>query len=120
MLLMFIQTNCVLQTNDMILLMPPRRLILNKCNVHPKAKNIRTSSRIKDKVGVFLDWMITEDMKHTEHYRMYAEVFGLDVSLTQSQPTESTQGMHRTPSAPRSPTPKMETVTPPKSGRSGK
>ncbi|GKB65840.1 hypothetical protein Tco_0927252, partial [Tanacetum coccineum] len=29
------------------------------------------------------------------------EVFGLDVPLTQSQPTESTQGTHTTPSAPR-------------------
>ncbi|GJQ98989.1 hypothetical protein Tco_0521974 [Tanacetum coccineum] len=46
-------------------------------------------------------WMITEEMKHTEHYRMYAKVFGIDVPLTQSQPTESTQGTHRTPSAPR-------------------
>ncbi|GJW88873.1 hypothetical protein Tco_0164213 [Tanacetum coccineum] len=45
---------------------------------------------------------------HMEHYRMYAEVFGLDVPLTQSQPTESTQGTHRTPSAPRSPNPKMD------------
>ncbi|GJT33033.1 hypothetical protein Tco_0923452 [Tanacetum coccineum] len=44
--------------------------------------------------------MIIEEMKHTEHYRMYAEVFGLDVPLTQSQLTESTQGMHRKPSAP--------------------
>ncbi|GJS99545.1 hypothetical protein Tco_0820715 [Tanacetum coccineum] len=51
-----------------------------------------------------------EEMKHTEHYRMYAEVFGLDVPLTQSQPTESTQGTHRTPSALRSPTPKKDTV----------
>ncbi|GKD78734.1 hypothetical protein Tco_1341355 [Tanacetum coccineum] len=42
-------------------------------------------------------------MKHTEHYRMYAEVFGIDVPLTQSQPTESTQGMYRKPSAPRLP-----------------
>ncbi|GJV32852.1 hypothetical protein Tco_1393252 [Tanacetum coccineum] len=48
-----------------------------------------------------IDWMITEEMKHTEHYRMYAEVFGLDIPLTQSQPTESTQGTHRTPCAPR-------------------
>ncbi|GKA82917.1 hypothetical protein Tco_0789665 [Tanacetum coccineum] len=56
------------------------------------------------------DWMISEEMKHTEHYRMYAEVFGLDVPLTQSQPTESTQGTHRTPSAPRSPNPKMDTA----------
>ncbi|GJV13181.1 retrovirus-related pol polyprotein from transposon TNT 1-94, partial [Tanacetum coccineum] len=41
---------------------------------------------------------------------MYAEVFGLDVPLTQSQPTESTQGAHRTPSAPRSPAPKKDTA----------
>ncbi|GJR37218.1 hypothetical protein Tco_1212902 [Tanacetum coccineum] len=54
------------------------------------------------------DWMITEEMKHTEHYRMYVEVFGIDVPLTQSQPTESTQGMNRTPSALRSPNPNKE------------
>ncbi|GKG26697.1 hypothetical protein Tco_0402400, partial [Tanacetum coccineum] len=47
------------------------------------------------------DWMITEEMKYTEHCRMYAKVFGLDVPLTQLQPTESTQGTHRTPSTPR-------------------
>ncbi|GJR96325.1 retrovirus-related pol polyprotein from transposon TNT 1-94 [Tanacetum coccineum] len=65
-------------------------------------KNIFNSGRHKDKVGMQIpDWMITEEMTHTEHYRMYAEVFGLDVPLTQSQPTESTQGTHRTPSAPR-------------------
>ncbi|GJU11831.1 hypothetical protein Tco_1134227 [Tanacetum coccineum] len=52
--------------------------------------------------------MISEEMKHTEYYRMYAGVFGLDVPLTQSQPTESTQGTHRTLSAPRSPNPKMD------------
>ncbi|GKC85198.1 hypothetical protein Tco_1140915, partial [Tanacetum coccineum] len=63
-------------------------------------KNIFNSGRHKDKVGMQIpDWMITEEMKHTEHYMMYAEVFRLDVPLTQSQPTESTQGMHRTPSA---------------------
>ncbi|GKG39990.1 hypothetical protein Tco_0466767, partial [Tanacetum coccineum] len=32
---------------------------------------------------------ITEEMKHTEHYRMYAEVFRIDVPLTQSQPKSS-------------------------------
>ncbi|GKG36196.1 hypothetical protein Tco_0443874, partial [Tanacetum coccineum] len=48
-------------------------------------------------------------MKHIEHYRMYAEVFRIDAPLTQSQPTESTQGTHRTPSAPRSPNPNMDT-----------
>ncbi|GKB97340.1 hypothetical protein Tco_0983477 [Tanacetum coccineum] len=47
-------------------------------------------------------------MKHMEHYRMYAEVFGIDVPMTQSQPTESTHGTHRTTSAPRSPNPDKE------------
>ncbi|GKE79435.1 hypothetical protein Tco_1545555, partial [Tanacetum coccineum] len=41
---------------------------------------------------------------------MYAKVFRIDVPLTQSQPTESTQGMHRTPSTPRSPNPKVDTT----------
>ncbi|GJX31393.1 hypothetical protein Tco_0241248 [Tanacetum coccineum] len=72
-------------------------------------KNIFNSGRHKDKVGMQIpDLMITEEMKHTEHYRMYAKVFGLDVPLNQSQPSESTQGTHRTPSAPRSPNPKMD------------
>ncbi|GJZ45617.1 retrovirus-related pol polyprotein from transposon TNT 1-94 [Tanacetum coccineum] len=53
-------------------------------------------------------WMITDEMKQTEHYWMYAEVFGIDVPLTQSQPTESTHGTHRTTSAPRSPNPDKE------------
>ncbi|GKC65218.1 hypothetical protein Tco_1097816 [Tanacetum coccineum] len=65
-------------------------------------KNIFNSGRHKNKVGMQIPaWMITEEMKHTEHYRMYAVVFGIDVRLTQSQPTESTQGTHRTTSAPR-------------------
>nr|GEX42006.1 copia protein [Tanacetum cinerariifolium] len=59
--------------------------------------------KYKDKVGMKIpDWMIIEAMKQTEHYRMYAEVFGIDVTLIQSLPTESTQGTYRTPSAPRS------------------
>nr|GFD17963.1 hypothetical protein [Tanacetum cinerariifolium] len=63
--------------------------------------NIFNSGSYKDKVGMKIpDWMITEAMQ-TEHYRMYAEVFGIDVPLIQSQPTEFTQGTHRTPSAPR-------------------
>ncbi|GJS83527.1 hypothetical protein Tco_0750068 [Tanacetum coccineum] len=65
-------------------------------------KNIFNSRRHKNKVGMQIPaWMITDEMKQTEHYRMYAEVFGIDVPLTQSQPTESTHGMHRTTSAPR-------------------
>ncbi|GJR22736.1 retrovirus-related pol polyprotein from transposon TNT 1-94 [Tanacetum coccineum] len=74
-------------------------------------KNIFNSGRNKNKVGMRIPaWMITEEMKLTEHYKMYAEVFGLDVPLTQSQPTESTQGTHRTLSAPRSPNPATETA----------
>ncbi|GJY29387.1 hypothetical protein Tco_0405154 [Tanacetum coccineum] len=65
-------------------------------------KNIFNSGIYKDKVRMkILAWMISEEMKQTEHYRMYAKVFGIDVPLTQSQPTESNQGTHRTPSAPR-------------------
>ncbi|GJR00775.1 hypothetical protein Tco_0523759 [Tanacetum coccineum] len=43
-----------------------------------------------------------------EHYQMFVEVFGIDVLLTRSQPTESTHGTHRTTSAPRSPNPDKE------------
>ncbi|GKB10852.1 hypothetical protein Tco_0844775, partial [Tanacetum coccineum] len=58
----------------------------------------RARERYKDKVEMKIPaWMISEEMKHTEHYRMYAEVFGIDVPLTQSQLTESTQRTHRTP-----------------------
>ncbi|GKE49541.1 hypothetical protein Tco_1480799, partial [Tanacetum coccineum] len=53
-------------------------------------------------------WMITDEMKLTEHYRIYVQVFGIDVPLTQSQQTDSTQGTHRTPNAPRSPNPNKE------------
>ncbi|GJX90278.1 hypothetical protein Tco_0343604, partial [Tanacetum coccineum] len=47
-------------------------------------KNIFNSERHKNKVGMQIPaWMITDEMKQTEHYRMYAEVFGIDVPLTQ-------------------------------------
>nr|GFD23790.1 hypothetical protein [Tanacetum cinerariifolium] len=66
-------------------------------------KNIFNSGRYKDKVGMKIpDWMIIEEMKQTEHYRMYAEVFGIDVPRIKSQPTDSTQGTHKIPSTPRS------------------
>nr|GEV44970.1 integrase, catalytic region, zinc finger, CCHC-type, peptidase aspartic, catalytic [Tanacetum cinerariifolium] len=65
--------------------------------------------KYRDKVGIKIsDWMITVAMKQTKHYRMYVEVFGIDVPLIQSSPTESTQGTHRTPSALSSPTPKVD------------
>ncbi|GJW00082.1 hypothetical protein Tco_1555333 [Tanacetum coccineum] len=74
-------------------------------------KNIFNSRRNKNKVGMWKPaWMITDEMKLTEHYKMYAEVFGLDVPLTQSQLTKSTHGTHRTPSAPRSPNHPTETA----------
>ncbi|GKE90515.1 hypothetical protein Tco_1567990, partial [Tanacetum coccineum] len=74
-------------------------------------KNIFNSGRNKNKVGMRIPpWMITEEMKLTEHYKMYVEVFGLDVPMIQSQSTESTQGTHRTLSAPRSPKPATETA----------
>ncbi|GJZ34717.1 hypothetical protein Tco_0580534, partial [Tanacetum coccineum] len=72
-------------------------------------KNIFNPRRHKNKVEIQIRaWMITDEMKHTEHYRMYVEVFGIDVPLTQSQPTESTHGTHRITSAPRSPNPDKE------------
>ncbi|GJY01969.1 hypothetical protein Tco_0360121 [Tanacetum coccineum] len=48
-------------------------------------KNIFNSGRHKDRVGMQIPaWMISEEMKHTKHYRMCAEVFGIDVPLTQT------------------------------------
>ncbi|GJX32749.1 hypothetical protein Tco_0242604 [Tanacetum coccineum] len=74
-------------------------------------KNIFNLGRYKNKVGMqILERMISDEMKNTEHYRMYSVVFGLDVPRTKSQPTESTQGTHRTPSAPSSANPKMDIV----------
>ncbi|GJR79611.1 retrovirus-related pol polyprotein from transposon TNT 1-94 [Tanacetum coccineum] len=55
-------------------------------------------------------WMKSTAIADNANDAVYAKVFGLDVPLIQSQPTESTQGTHRTPSAPRSPTPKMDTA----------
>ncbi|GJZ28957.1 hypothetical protein Tco_0573604 [Tanacetum coccineum] len=48
-------------------------------------KNFFNLGRHKDRVGMKIpNWMISEEIKHTEHYRMYAEVFRIDVPLTQS------------------------------------
>ncbi|GJW61525.1 hypothetical protein Tco_0110860 [Tanacetum coccineum] len=55
-----------------------------------------------------LSWMITDEMKLTENYWMYAVVFGIDIPTNQSQPIESTQGTHRTTSAPRTPNPDVD------------
>ncbi|GKC40620.1 hypothetical protein Tco_1053004 [Tanacetum coccineum] len=67
-------------------------------------KNIFNSGKNKEGARMkILEWMLTEEMKLTNHYRMYAIVFWVDVPTTQSQPIESTQGTHRTTSAPRTP-----------------
>ncbi|GJS39906.1 hypothetical protein Tco_0564949 [Tanacetum coccineum] len=72
-------------------------------------KNIFNSRKHKDGVGMkILSWMIIDEMKLTENYQMYVVVFVVDVPTTQSQPIESTQGMHRTTSAPRSPNPAVD------------
>ncbi|GKD90381.1 hypothetical protein Tco_1365888 [Tanacetum coccineum] len=49
------------------------------------------------------EWMLTEEMNLTRHYQMYISVFGVDFPMTQSQPIEFTQGMHRTLRAPKIP-----------------
>ncbi|GKG08848.1 hypothetical protein Tco_0334680, partial [Tanacetum coccineum] len=67
-------------------------------------KNIFNSGKHKDGVGMKIpSWMITDEMKLTDNYQMYDVVLGVDVPMTQSQPIKSTQGTHRTTSAPRSP-----------------
>ncbi|GKC22125.1 retrovirus-related pol polyprotein from transposon TNT 1-94 [Tanacetum coccineum] len=72
-------------------------------------KSIFNSGKNKAGVGMkILSWMITDDMKLTKNYRMYVAVFRVDIPMTQSQPIESTQGTHRTTSAPRSPNPDVD------------
>ncbi|GJY38557.1 hypothetical protein Tco_0424921 [Tanacetum coccineum] len=72
-------------------------------------KSIFNSGKNKAGVGMKIpSWMITDEMKLMENYQMYAEAFGVDVPTTQSQPIESTQGTHRTTSAPRSPNPDVD------------
>ncbi|GKD07039.1 hypothetical protein Tco_1186724 [Tanacetum coccineum] len=62
----------------------------------------------KQQLGFIMELKTSSSFK-TTGLLMYAKVFGLDVPLTQSQPTESTQGTHRTLSVPR----KSTRLTPP-------
>ncbi|GJT98151.1 hypothetical protein Tco_1093669 [Tanacetum coccineum] len=67
-------------------------------------KIIFNLGKSKGVVGIkILNWMITDEMKLAENYRLYAEVFGVDVPTTQSQPIKSTQRTHTTTSAPKIP-----------------
>ncbi|GKD22538.1 hypothetical protein Tco_1224241 [Tanacetum coccineum] len=52
-----------------------------------------------------------EEMKHTKNYKDCVAEFQIEVLMTQSQPIESTQGTHRTPSAPRPPNPQEQKVS---------
>ncbi|GKB43485.1 hypothetical protein Tco_0888427 [Tanacetum coccineum] len=71
-------------------------------------KSIFNSGKNKAGVGMKIpSWIITDEMKLTENYHMYVAVFRLDVPTNQSQPIESTQGMHMTTSAPRTPNPNV-------------
>ncbi|GJY84554.1 hypothetical protein Tco_0497930 [Tanacetum coccineum] len=71
-------------------------------------KNIFNSRKNKEGTGMKIPgWMLTEEMKLTAHYQMHVAVFQVDVPMTQSQPIESTQGTHRTTSAPRTPNPEV-------------
>nr|GFA75512.1 hypothetical protein [Tanacetum cinerariifolium] len=72
-------------------------------------KSIFNSGKNKAGVGMkILSSMITNEMKLTKNYRMYATVFRVDVPTTQSQPIESTQGTHSITSAPKSPNPDVD------------
>nr|GEY99216.1 hypothetical protein [Tanacetum cinerariifolium] len=65
-------------------------------NIHVDYAELLWEGKSKNVVGMKIsDWMITDEMKLTDNYRLYAEVFGVDVPTTQSQLIESTQGMHR-------------------------
>ncbi|GKF19490.1 hypothetical protein Tco_0068128 [Tanacetum coccineum] len=71
-------------------------------------KNIFNSGKNKEGTGMKIHaWMLTEEMKLTAHYHMYAAVFWVDVPTTQSQLTESTHKTHRTTSAPKTPNPEV-------------
>nr|GEV06097.1 hypothetical protein [Tanacetum cinerariifolium] len=72
-------------------------------------KSIFNSWKNKARVGLKIpSWMITDEMKLTKNYQTYATVFEVDVLTTQLQPIESTQGTHRTTSAPSTPIPNVQ------------
>ncbi|GKA85860.1 hypothetical protein Tco_0807514 [Tanacetum coccineum] len=63
-------------------------------------KSIFNSRKNKEGYGMKIpEWKLTDEMKLIAQYHMYAIIFQVDVLTTQSQPIESTQGTHRTPSA---------------------
>ncbi|GJU30273.1 hypothetical protein Tco_1173862 [Tanacetum coccineum] len=66
------------------------------------------SRRARDTYHNLKDDDIMKNIFNLGRHKDKAEVFRIDVPLTQSQPTESTQGMNRTPIAPRSPNPKVD------------
>ncbi|GJT50496.1 hypothetical protein Tco_0976653 [Tanacetum coccineum] len=68
--------------------------------------SVYTTGNVTVKGMLILDEFLTDDIRATPEYKEYEKVFvGVDVPTIQSQPVESTQGMNRTPSAHRTPTP---------------
>ncbi|GJT08469.1 retrovirus-related pol polyprotein from transposon TNT 1-94 [Tanacetum coccineum] len=62
--------------------------------------------RARDKYHNLKDDDVMKNIFNSGRYK--DRVFGIDVPMTRSQPTESTHGTHRTPSAPRSPNPEKD------------
>ncbi|GJY67305.1 hypothetical protein Tco_0469543 [Tanacetum coccineum] len=74
-------------------------------------KSIFNSGKNMKQLGMQIpEWMLTEEMKLTRYYKLYASKFGVDILTTKSQPIESTQGTHGTPSTPRPPNPNIKKV----------
>ncbi|GJV08274.1 hypothetical protein Tco_1345930, partial [Tanacetum coccineum] len=53
-------------------------------------------------------WLLTEEMKQTKHYKVYAGELNIEVLMTLSQPIESMQEMLSTPGAPMPPNPQEQ------------
>ncbi|GJX21723.1 hypothetical protein Tco_0226168 [Tanacetum coccineum] len=64
----------VADNTNVILLYSDRRHVFTNSQDDDIMKNIFNSGRHKNKVGIKIpDWMLTDEMKQSEHYRMYTE-----------------------------------------------
>nr|GEW10495.1 hypothetical protein [Tanacetum cinerariifolium] len=62
------------------------------------------TSKNKEGAGMKIpDWILIDEIKQTDHYKMYAAIFLVDVLTTQSQPIESTEGTYSITNASRTP-----------------
>ncbi|GJX34621.1 hypothetical protein Tco_0246178 [Tanacetum coccineum] len=69
-------------------------------------QSIFASENFKGRGMGIPDYLLTQEIMQTEAYRVYAANFKLVILMMQPQPAVSSQGTHRTPSAPRSPNPR--------------